>query len=312
MSHSTARSLHFYLGVADRVILFVPFLGILWVKLDLHNQVCNLPTFIAGEASFQSCFMNEDILAAILGAPSVVLLWALVYRWFRNYRNAVGNELSILESVYTPDRSPHDWDSVWGRITVPILSVGFSIGFLAMAWFSDSILIFCFFMFALYAQDLIGNSILKRNLRRYFADPRFDPNPADPSVEFVRGRRAVAIEYWIDRPQVERVAVMLLATNLIIVFAATNFFDLLGGDVADIQSWEFHLAAVLIAVVIIGNEFIMIAWRRVRDRALRAIENEQRELVIANTKSLESPQSEQFASTRRPRSSIEGDGDKET
>ncbi|MBN8631652.1 MAG: hypothetical protein J0L76_12430 [Rhodobacterales bacterium] len=204
--------------------------------------------------------------------PGIILAFAL-YFWFWSYRTHTQNEIEILDTLYPEGRSPSDWDKITNKRIVRYLAVGIVLVFMLLAALLQHPSLFALIMLALSCQDIIGNEILRDNLRRTFSD--FDCNlpPDDPRCELYNGRQLAARHYWLDRPQLLRIAIMMIATVAILAFsllplsfaAQTSGFGLT-------MSLTATLTVLALACIIVANEFVMRRWRAARDDELLSVE----------------------------------------
>jgi len=258
-----SKNIDYYLWLSDQLIALGLMSTILFFKLefdvyfptlDLYDPATVWPALETGFADF---FLEKGPIALLSGATMY---------WFVCYRSAVHKEAKILKSLYTEEREPHDWDKIGGGQFVPLLALGLVAFFVILAWFVDRPSIFCLVMAGLWIQDMIGNGILRRNLIRYFKDKAVTPQPEDPMAPVIARRRAAAQLYWIDRPQTERIATMLVLT--LAVFYATT---VPAWDTYILADWGYAFA---LAVLIIVNQFICQHWRAVRNAELRAADDQ--------------------------------------
>jgi len=199
----------------------------------------------------------------------VIMLSVATVIWYLRYIHAVRNEMDVLVRFYSKFNPPENWQSILGSRWVPFLAIGITLGFIALAYFVDRLDLYCIVMLILNVLDIRGNSMLRLNLTRHFADPDYHPLEGDFYRPFINRRREVAAEYWIYRPQVERIGIMMIAT--MIAFMLVSPQGVFGFTVT---KW---LPYSIIVLVIVGNELTMARWRIVRDKALHAIEVDEEE-----------------------------------
>lgn len=200
----------------------------------------------------------------------VEVIFALfIMGWFFLYRVAVKSEMQILVTLYSRINPPHDWEKTIGAKMIPILSIGLTVAFFGLAITMDYLPLFCLIMLVLNMQDALGNNLLRKNMVRHFLKPEFDPHKSDLLTPFIKERRAVALEYWVWKPQIERVSLMMFGT--ILAFLAATAEPVFG-----ILIWP-QTAYFIIMAVIVANEATMSKWRIERDIALEMIEAKQDE-----------------------------------
>ncbi|WP_022729965.1 hypothetical protein [Fodinicurvata sediminis] len=209
-----------------------------------------------------------DALPIFLEQRWADILFALfIMVWFFLYRLAVKSEMQILVSLYSRINPPHDWEKTIGARMIPLLSIGLTIAFFGLALTMDYLPLFCLIMLVLNMQDAMGNNILRKNLVRHFLKPEFNPHESDLLGPFIKERRTIALEYWVWKPQIERVSLMMFGT-LAAFLAAT------AQPVFGIKVWPYTANFMIIAVIL-ANEAIMSRWRIERDLALEDIEARQ-------------------------------------
>ena len=218
--------------------------------------------------------------------PGIILALAL-YFWFWSYRTHTQNEIEILDSLYPEGQSPADWDRITNKRLVRYLAVGIVVVFMLLAALLQHPVLFALIMLALSCQDILGNEILRDNLNRTFANFACNLPEDDPRCALHSGRQAIARAYWLDRPQLFRIARMVLATVAVLALALMPviFPDQLGV----IGVTPAHVAMVstlLLAAIILANETVMRRWRADRDDQLLAVEIAFDEAVSARNAEL--------------------------
>ncbi len=264
---SVEDNLKFYMGFSENLIALGFFGFIFNWKLDIKDYF--------GEAGVNAGRVMDrtfwDALPVFISERWVDIVFALfILLWFFLYRLAVKSEVQILVSLYSRINPPHNWERMIGARMVPLLSVGLTIAFFGLASTMDYLPLFCLIMLVLSMQDAMGNNILRKNIVRHFLKPEFDPHESDLHGPFIKERRAVALEYWVWKPQIERVSLMMFGT-LIAFLAAT------AEPVFGISVWS-HAPNFIIIAVIVANEATMSKWRIERDLALEDIDAKQDEL----------------------------------
>lgn len=133
--------------------------------------------------------------------------------------------------------------------------------------------LFALIMIALSCQDIFGNEILRDNLRRIFAEFRCDVPEDDPRCALHAGRQTAARHYWLDRPQLLRIVLMMSATVLVLAFTQLSAsFPVQLESVGLTGARAQVIATLSLAVIIVANELVMRNWRRVRDDELLTVE----------------------------------------
>ncbi len=192
-----------------------------------------------------------------------------IFIWFLLYRRAARNETDILVALYSRINPPPDWERTIGRKWVPVLSIGITCAFLVMAWFVDKIEILCIVMLFLNVMDTTGNNLVRRNLVQHFRNPDFVPPDSDDEKQFIMQRRKIAEDYWVWKPQIERIGLMMIGVFIAFLLATSD-------RVFGLRVWEELPYAVLI-LIIVANEITMGRWRIERDTRLEEVDLRQTE-----------------------------------
>ncbi|MDP2618824.1 MAG: hypothetical protein Q8P46_01380 [Hyphomicrobiales bacterium] len=200
-----------------------------------------------------------------MGAIALLALFTFV--WYFLYKRAVRNEIEIVTRLYSKFNPPHDWESMIGRSWAPILAVLMTLTFIALAWFIDRIQIYCVILMLMGIQDVRGNSFVRRNLAKHFIDQRYVPLDSDLHKPFIMRRREIAEEYWINRPHIERIGLMIVGFMLAFLAAISE-------QVIGIKVWK-EVPYLIVIFTIFANEVTMVRWRRLRDKALETVDLEQ-------------------------------------
>lgn len=215
----------------------------------------------------------ETFLPFLQREWSGIILALALYFWFWSYRTHTNAEMDILDGLYPEGQSPANWDKVTNKRFITVLAVGIVVVFMLLAALLKHPTLFALIMVALSCQDIFGNEILRDNLRRIFAEFRCDLPEDDPRCALHAGRQATARHYWLDRPQLLRIALMMSAT--VLVLALTQLPASFPAQLASIGLTEERtktIATLALAAIIVGNELVMRGWRKVRDEELLTVE----------------------------------------
>ena len=261
---SVEDNLKFYMGFSESLIA-LGFFGVIFnwkLGISEHFGEAGLnPQRIVDKAFW-------DALPSFFSERWADVIFALfIMFWFFLYRTAVKSEMQILVMLYSRINPPHDWEKTIGAKMIPLLSIGLTIAFFGLAATIDYIPVFCLIMLVLSMQDAMGNNILRKNLVRHFLKPEFDPHKSDLLSPFIKERRAVALEYWVWKPQIERVSLMMFGTLLAFLAATAE-------QVFGVSVWT-HASKFIIICVILANEIVISLWRIERDTALEDIDDRQ-------------------------------------
>jgi len=192
-----------------------------------------------------------------------LLLAGLTTIWFFLYDWAIKEEKRLLDSILHVPAIDRKSKSIKSEYLVVFLAVAIPMLFLTLAWSVDRITIYCFLVVLLNLADLIGNNVVRDNLRVYIAE---GDSVADssPNRNFYYARRRVAEWYWLRCPHLMRVSLHLFI-NCAALFIAT-------GQPAQIgYSMSPDIAYLLVALGIVLNEGTMTYWRYIRHRKLKGI-----------------------------------------
>lgn len=202
-----------------------------------------------------------------------ILLAVATYWWFTNYRNAVENEIGIVDGLFHASRKPKRWQKVSDRTLFNVLSVLIVLTFLALAAALSRLEIYVTIVLGLWLQDTLGNASIRRNLRRYLDDETYHLPEDHPDAEFFRRKREIARDYWLERPHLERIALLIFLTVIVMMTAISD------------RVFEFPLPAIvptgLMSAIILGNELTMKSWRLTRDADLLEAETAHNQRVAA-------------------------------
>jgi hypothetical protein len=264
---SVFNRLRRYLAVSNTIVAIGLFGAIFAVKVDLRSYV--------GDISVEDVIrldIAEKIPVVSAGLGDLVtqrwpdlFVFLFITVWYFAYRTAATREIELLVTFYADDRPPMNWDRITGGRFVPLLAVGITLTFTLMAASFDRTLLLCAVMQFLLCQDAFGNNTLRRNILAHYFDPDLAPRADDPLRDRLLRRRQVALDYWVWRPHLTRIGLMMCVTALI---AALSIAGQIGGHtIAD------PVLRLVLALAIAINEATMIWWRFRRDDALLAIDD---------------------------------------
>lgn len=261
---SADRQLRWSLALSDRIASVFSFSAIVAYTLGIHTH------FFPGGRSVTEL---DAVRAFLLEKGWPLALAAVTLIWVMRYKSAVRNELEILLGCFSRLNPLPEWEALLGSRYVPLLSIGLTATFLLLGALVDRIELYALVVLIINILDVRGNSVIRRNLTRFFMDGRFMPLPDDPSREFVLRRRAVAEAYWIARPQIERIGLVMIAMVVAILLsvsdAISNLLPWLGPELRK------QLAYCVVIVTVLVNTATMALWRRSRDVDLRDIDADE-------------------------------------
>ncbi len=261
-STDVGENLRYYTRISDLIVSAGLFSMIFSVKLNVTDYFGSANLSEITDPSFLTNLLN------FLNSQWLLLTFALfVFIWYLLYKIAVKNETEILVRLYSQFNPPQGWEELLGQKWVPVLSVGITLAFLAMAWFIDDIMKFCLIMLLLNLMDVRGNNLMRQNLTLHFENKKHIPLDSDLHKAFIMRRREVAKEYWIWKPQIERITIMIIFTLVAFTLASSEL-------TFGFKVWPW-VPYLIIIFTIIGNEYTMGIWRSQRDQELDLIEENQ-------------------------------------
>lgn len=172
-------------------------------------------------------------------------------------RRSANKELRIAEKVFPQGRLPEKW-MFPTDLTEITLSVGiFFLSYVALAWFSDSILAAAPLMFVIASNDLKTLRLIKTRTEKYFGAREYFPLPEDKDYGLIIARREIIRKYYYSKPQEWK--------ELGRIFGCVLAFSI---------AWRGRrsTAYIVLMLTLIANEIITAVWRVQRDRALLALQ----------------------------------------
>lgn len=263
----TEEWLRFNMSMSDAIIAMVFFSAIFFKKLRLKEY---FGTEAPGDVASSLLDKKTPFDAVLIYAQDmghVAALAAFTFLWYFLYKQAVHKEIGITASLFSRFNPPHDWKKLIGYEWIPLISIGLTAGFIGLAWYVDKLQVYILIVLITNVIDIRGNSVVRQSLIAHFADPAYKPLDEDLHKEFIMRRRAVAEEYWIKKPHLERIGLMMIGN----VAAFTVLFsEQIFGMKLPVQ-----LAYGIVIAVIVANEITMFRWRKERDLAINRIEDDE-------------------------------------
>ena len=240
--------------------------------------VLELPSFLTLSGAYAQYQISADLLSFIATLASgtleflsekwpEVILALVIMRWFRNYRTAVENELNVLSHLFHASKRPNDWDKVTGKNLIQILSVVMVLTFVSMSAFLAFLPILFVIVLAMWVQDVLGNSTLQKNLRSHLANPDYQLEKDHRDFEYYERYQQIAKEYWLEKPQLERIVVLVFMTVLGLLMSISE--QLFGLKIHN----SFPIAVLVFNII--GNEVTMRTWREERDASIAELKRDQ-------------------------------------
>lgn len=255
-------------GLVDKITSFLSFSFIAGYALSVHRIRDGIdfsslsPQSAHILAANTSKFVDEMLLPLLLAL--VTLIWLL------RYKAASRNEIGILIRCFSSSIPLPEWKKLHGSRITRLLARGLTLVFLLLAFLVVRIELYAMAVYIWAIGDLLGNSAIQRNILMLFGDPRYIPPPDDPLRDIVLRRRAVAIGYWVERPQLVRITIFLAVIGGAVL--------LLGSTYATDVPFRREAAYVLVMLAILVNTTTMGVWRHARDIDLRNIEADEMDL----------------------------------
>lgn len=254
----------FYIGINEKIIALGLFAVLAGKKLEFSKyfgevQLFNMNSWLV------SGVLNVDNFFRAQGLPATMAIFTTA--WFFLYSKAVRDEMNIIVSTFSRFNPPHDWEKFVGKKFAPILAIGIPLTFIVLVWFIDNIKMYCLIVLVLSVLDIRGNAIIRQNLIRHFADERYFPLESDLHREFILRRRKVAENYWIFKPHLERIGILMIATVVALLASLTK-------EILNFSLW-IGVAYIILCSAIALNELHMRLWRKERDSELKLIESDE-------------------------------------
>lgn len=207
--------------------------------------------------------------AFLLANAFPMALFVFTALWYGWYAATVRKELGIIATLFGRLRPPREYAALQGGGSVPALAIGLTVCFIGLAWFCDNLAVYCVVVLVLNALDLQGNITIRRNLRAFFNDDTLRPLDAD-AAPFIARRRRIAEVYWLERWQLQRIVIMMIANVVaLVVWLAPEIFRM--SLPAPLEAVRAPLAHGIVIGLILWNQWLLTGWRAVRDTDLRQV-----------------------------------------
>jgi hypothetical protein len=233
--------------------LICGFVGFGWFLSVIKSRLQSSQLFMSGDWS-SLAFSSEGL--------SLFLVFLFGFIYFLS-RQSARRELEIGKMLFPPGRLPDEWKPQ-SRFFVTIQVFAFLGLYMALAWFTDNILISSLFMSIIACFDLNTRRWINRDMARFFSNDKYAPRLGEPDFDRIVERRKVASWYLYELPHLRKEAVRIAGCAIALTVAIFGYVQ--GSD-------HFYCAAYIILVVIlVGNEILTFSWRYKRERRLRAIQ----------------------------------------
>lgn len=262
-------------GLVDRITSFVSFSVISGYALDFGRvrdgidlQALSFTTLSLLAGNLQ-LFVKEKTWPLLLAV--VTLIWLL------RYKAASRNEIGIIVSCFSSTIPLPEWKTLHGSRITRLLARGLIIIFLLLAGLVAHIELYAITIYVWAIADLLGNSSIQKNLMSLFQNPRYLPPNDDPLRELILRRRAVAFDYWVERPQLVRITIFITAISATVLMLGSS-------GLAPNFPYKSEIAYSVLMIAILANTTTMGVWRRARDAVLHEIDGDTNELLQARTR----------------------------
>lgn len=193
-----------------------------------------------------------------------IALAYVTYRWWNSFSGSVYKEMEFLIKVYNDNKIRPMLKSIINFRMIPFLSPLISITFLILAYFIIDIYAYAVVTLILNIQNMIGNRTIIQQLRKHFIEK--ETKIKIQYDEYASQKEKIAEKYWIDKPQMERIGLLMISACIIIIIGYSN-------TELNIKIPVLVPYCITILTIII-NELVMKIWRKERDDALAALELE--------------------------------------
>lgn len=258
-------------GLVDRITSIFSFSAIIAYVLDFKRLFTGGSLIPFTLQTAQAIALNFLDLIRTSAWPLCLALVTLI--WLLRYKTASRNELEIIVSCFSRLVSLPEWSALHGSKIARWLARGLILIFLALAALVKHIELYAIIVYLWAIGDLLGNASIQRNIMLLFRDKRYDPPPDDPTRDLILRRRAVAESYWIGRPQLVRITILLAVVGCAIMLTGSIL-------TAEIPH-KREIAYIIIMIAILVNTTAMAVWRRSRDDDLGNINDDEMALLKA-------------------------------
>jgi hypothetical protein len=172
-----------HIQVADWIVTAGLLIGVLKYKLNFDFYFPSALSMISFER--WRTFVSAE---GTLGLLALVVAWT-----YKNFRKNTASEMDVMAGMFWP--VPQRWDRVEGHRQLKWLIamwVGVS---LLLVWFLNHPHLFSATVMIYAGCSVYGMVLYRRNISRYFDDPRFLPAKDDNHAGFIRERRRIQSIY---------------------------------------------------------------------------------------------------------------------
>lgn len=263
------KALERHLEKTQKPLALLTFGAIALYKLELVKFfVASSPVDAFKKAVYDVFYGRWNDLDNFLIAHGIEAVLALTtYLWWLQYNRAARSERLLLAGLYDKMGIRKRIGSIKGFSLIPLAAYGLTITFLLLTYLIDQLPLYCIIVFVLNIVDIWGNNTIRTTLTEDFWKKGFAPPPDDPFREFSLHRADVIEEYWIRRPQLQRIGLMMIATS--VAFSLCFSKELAGFSTPRVIPYLVMIGMIL------ANKYTMLSWRKKRDQALDQIDLEE-------------------------------------
>jgi hypothetical protein len=196
---------------------------------------------------------------------SQALLAIAVLLMYYNFRRNVGKEIEIMRSLFSPSRTPQNWNRVHGAREVIYLTLVWVGVTMILSSAVRDIRLFASAVGAYAAINIVGIVLYRRNIFHYIQDERFSPAQGDEHASYIWDSRAVQVEYLNRRHHTKEVA----------LFVASMVALALSSQHASSHWFGQQAPAVVLIFALLANEAIVSVWRFWRNEQLDRLSADQ-------------------------------------
>jgi|tagenome__1003787_1003787.scaffolds.fasta_scaffold20535397_1 hypothetical protein len=243
-------------GFVDRTTAIqsaVGFVSLTLVSLALPD-LRDWPKLVSGFSTYSDAF---DFFKPKL-LPFLLILVRIF--WYYRYKDAVLNELNLIDEAFEENHSPVYLGRIERHRIIPYVGYILVLTYIGLILAAPYVWLYCLICLVLHVVDLIGGSITMQNLGKTFSDFSLSNSPEGL---LIARQRSVLIQYYYGNHTLPRIGVLLVIT------ASTLVFSLIAPTGLP-QPVYFAPYIIMISNILIG-ELIIQRWRNERDRKLKEI-----------------------------------------
>src|SRR5688572_20901919 len=133
--------LQFHISISEKIIALGLFSVLAGEKLELEKYFGRIEISSVTRLVDTTFLGSLKLFVAEKGLFALLALFTTI--WYFLYARAVRNEMGIIVDTFSRFKPPQNWEDIVGKNIIPVLSVGITVTFLALAWFIDNIKMYC-------------------------------------------------------------------------------------------------------------------------------------------------------------------------